>query len=118
MRRVWKLASILLALAASSGAIAHAEGESHLMGVLLKVGDDAIELKAKAGETVSIALDAKTEYLKLEDGEEVAATRADLQVDRRVVVDVEKRGAGLAATRVVIGPKAEAQAPGHEGHNH
>ena len=112
------LASLLFALAAAGAVMAHGTGGQHVMGTLTAVAEGAIEVKDKAGKTVSIALDAKTEYLKLEGKNQVAATREDLEVERRVAVDVAEKGEALAATRVVIGAKvatkeSHEQAGGH-----
>lgn len=113
MRRITILAALFLSCVMARGLEAHGKHQHHVMGTISEVAKDAIQVRTKDEETVAIALDDETEYLKLDGKDEVAATRDDLEKGRRVVVDVAERNETLLATRIVIGTMDES-VPEHE----
>lgn len=93
----------LLALAAlliGIGAAAAHEGHAHIvMGTVTAIDAKHFELKTPGGEVLSIALTAKTKVVK----EKKKAAVRDVQIGRRVVVDIGNGEDPLVAREIQIG---------------
>lgn len=74
-------------------------GATHLMGTVTAVHEQHLEVKTKAGKTVGVQLSSETKYRRSgHQGD--AATRADLQVGDRVVIETALEGETLVAQEI------------------
>lgn len=79
-------------------AVAH-EGHAHkVMGVVAAVDASHVEVKAKDGKTMSIALDAKTKVVR----GKAAAAASDIAPGSRVVVTMMEEGGAMKAMEVQL----------------
>lgn len=103
------LAFTLLMLLTLSTAFAHG-GAEHVMGTVVKVSNDTIDVKTMKGDTKQIMFDSKTSFTKA--GARIQAS--DLKEGDRVVIDVhemKEMGGMLQAESVKVGnAKAKATA--------
>jgi len=110
--------SLGAALAIPGWLLAH-EGHK-VMGSVTAVDASHLEVKDKAGKTVSIALTADTKYRKqgaTATAPSQAAAAADVKVGQRVVVSVKEEGEKMTATEVTLGA-AESARPHDKPHEH
>lgn len=95
--------------------------EGHkVMGTVTAVDASQLEVKDKAGKTVSIVLTAETKYRKpgaTAAAPAQAAAAADVKVGQRVVVSVKEEGEKMTATEVMLGA-AESAHPHDKPHEH
>ncbi|MFQ5720743.1 MAG: hypothetical protein ACE5IK_14485, partial [Acidobacteriota bacterium] len=86
--------TVFLVLGVVPGIIRAHEGHDHkVMGTVVSVAADRLEVEKKDGDTVSVALDEETRYRR---GREVVGI-ADVKAGERVVVTiVEKAGKDTA----------------------
>lgn len=92
------LGTVLLVLGASTAA-AH-DGHAHLvMGTVTTRADTAIEVKTPSGESLTIAVNAKTVVTR--DKRKVGL--AEVQAGRRVVVDIGNGEDPLIAREIRVG---------------
>ena len=100
------LLSVLLLIAASAPAVAHG-GFDHVMGTVVKVGNNVLTVKTAKGD-VDVKLDEHTELTKNDQ----KAQLADLKPGTRVIVDLPHGGPDKPAHSVKIGVTAKT-APAH-----
>jgi len=96
--------SLATALVIPGRLLAH-EGHK-VVGTVTVVDASHLEVKDKAGKTVSIALTADTKYRKqgaTATAPSQAAAAADVKVGQRVVVSVKEEGEKMTATEVMLG---------------
>lgn len=74
---------MILVLAISTAALAHG-GHDHVMGTVIKVTSDTIQVKTANGETKDVTIDDKTTYTMA--GKKASAS--DVKEGARVVIDV------------------------------
>ena len=79
------LALTLLLLLTMGAAFAHG-GAEHVMGTVVKVSNDTIDVKTTKGDTKQIMFDSKTSFTKA--GAKIQAS--DLKEGDRVVIDVHE----------------------------
>lgn len=104
-RRLALLAAVMLVLGAR-GAWAH-DGHSHkITGTVTALNGNDLQVKTTAGKTVSIAINDKTTVTRQKKTVELA----EVQVGRRVVVDVGNGKTPLIAKAIEIGAAAKAAA--------
>lgn len=97
MRRIAVVAAVMLALTAS-GAWAH-EGHAHtVMGTVTALDAQVIKVKTPSGEVLSIAITNKTSVLRAKRKVPIA----DVQVGRRVVVDIGNGEDPLIAREIQV----------------
>lgn len=97
MARVLIAAAALIALAAP--AVAH-DGHAHLvMGTVTARGDKDVKVKTPGGEVLTIAITDKTAVLR---GKQ-KVTVAEVEVGRRVVVDIGNGEDPLVAREIRVG---------------
>lgn len=115
MKRI--MAITLLMLLTLSTAFAHG-GAEHVMGTVVKVSNDTIDVKTMKGDTKQIMFDAKTSFTKA--GAKIQAS--DVKEGDRVVIDVhemKEMGGMLQAESVKVGSaKAKAAAAKEKAHAH
>lgn len=103
------MALTLLLLLAMGAAFAHG-GAEHVMGTVVKVSNDTIDVKTMKGETRQVMFDAKTKFTKA--GAKIQAS--DLKEGDRVVIEaheMKEMGGMLQAVSVKVGSaKAKATA--------
>ena len=87
-----------LCLALAGPLMAHG-GYTHVMGTVTVLDATHVEVKTKAGKTVSVVLTGATKYTK--DG--AAAASSDLKVGQRVSVEAKPKGESLEASEVKLG---------------
>ena len=87
-----------LCLALAGPLLAHG-GYTHVMGTVTAMDATHVEVKTKAGKTVSVMLTGATKFTK--DGAAAAAT--DLKVGQRVSVEAKPKGESLEASEVKLG---------------
>lgn len=93
---------IILAVAAMSVTLVYAHGDAtHITGTITAIEGDHIQIKDQAGKTVMVMLEKTTKYLK----SKTPATRADLKVGTRVLIDakMDEKMKMYAAEEVTIG---------------
>ena len=93
---------IFLTMAAISVTVVYAHGDAtHITGTITAIEGDHIQIKDQAGKTVVVMLQKTTKYLK----SKTPASRADLKVGRRVLVDakMDEKMKMYAAEEVTIG---------------
>ena len=108
-RNTLAVLSLSAALAFPGTLLAH-EGHK-VMGTVTAVDASHLEVKDKAGKTVSIALTAETKYRKpgaTAGAPAQAAAAADVKVGQRVVVSVTEEGEKMTATEVMLGAAEKA----------
>lgn len=95
--------AVLLACAAlmmGIGVAAAHDGHAHIvMGTVTAIDAKHFELKTPSGEVLSVALNAKTKVVK----EKKSAAVRDVQVGRRVVVDIGNGEDPLIAREIQVG---------------
>ena len=100
-RRIVALALAALIIGVH-GAVAH-DGHAHIvMGTVTAVDAKRLEMKTPSGEILSIAITAKTAVLR---DKKKAAVR-EVQVGRRVVVDIGNGEDPLIAREIQVGAVA------------
>lgn len=117
MRRT--VTALLLVAGLMPGLLLAHEGHK-VMGTVTAVDASHLEVKDKAGKTVSIALTAETKYRKpgaTATAPAQAAAAADVKVGQRVVVSVKEEGEKMTATEVMLGA-AEKPHPHSEPQQH
>ncbi len=93
------LSAAMVVVLGASAAWAH-EGHTHtIMGTVMALDAKHVEVKTPSGETLSIALNAKTVVLR----EKRKASISDVQVGRRVVVDIGSGEDPLIAGEIQVG---------------
>jgi hypothetical protein len=98
MRRIAVVAAVVLALTASA-AWAH-EGHVHtVMGTVTALDAKVVKVKTPSGEVLSIAITGKTSVVRAR--RKVAI--AEVQVGRRVVVDIGNGEDPLIAREIQVG---------------
>ena len=97
MKRTIALA--LLALTTLSGPLLAHGGYTHVMGTVTAMDATHVEVKTKAGKTVSVNLTEATKFTK--DG--AAAAAKDMLVGQRVSVEAKPKGDALEASEVKLG---------------
>jgi hypothetical protein len=103
MRRAFT--AVLLTSGLIPGSLLAHEGHK-VMGTVTAVDVNRLEVRAKDGKTVSIALTPETKYVKsgTAGGSKAhAASSADLKVGLRVIVAVTEEGETMTATEVTLG---------------
>ena len=95
---------LIVALAGFAGSAWAHGGHAHVMGIFTAADAKHIEVKAKDGKLVSLAIDNKTTF-KNQDGS--AAKAADVSVGQRVMIDVDGEGDAKTAREVTLGAKAK-----------
>ena len=92
--------------------------EGHrVVGTVTVVDASHLEVKDKAGKTVSIALTADTKYRKAgatAAAPAQAAAAADLKANQRVAVSVTHEGQKMTATEVMLGVVETAHPHDHQ----
>ncbi len=86
--------------------LAH-QAHTHVMGVVAELDADHIVVKNAEGITTSIALTDDTKYRK----GKTAASRADLKIGDRAVVEATKRGDRMIASEVRFSSGGGKKAP-------
>ena len=104
-KRTFVLA-VALSLALAGTLRAHG-GFTHVLGTVMAVDATHVEVKTKAGKTVSVKLTEATKFSK--DG--AAAAAKDVQVGQRVAVEAKGHADALEASEVKLGVVAK-PAPG------
>jgi hypothetical protein len=105
MRGSTFVALSLVAAFLSPGRLSAHEGPK-VMGTVAVIDASHLEVKDKAGNTVSIALTAETKYRKTgatATAPARAATAADVKVGQRVAVRVTHEGDKMTAMEVMLG---------------
>ena len=97
LKRNVALASALC-LALVGPLLAHG-GYTHVMGTVTVLDATHVEVKTKAGKTVSVMLTGATKFTK--DG--AAAAASELKVGQRVSVEAKPKGESLEASEVKLG---------------
>jgi hypothetical protein len=95
-RNVALVSALFLALA---GPLMAHGGYTHVMGTVTVLDATHVEVKTKAGKTVSVTLTGATRFTK--DG--AAAAASDLKVGQRVSVEAKPKGESLEASEVKLG---------------
>ena len=90
--------ALALCLAVAVPLFAHG-GYTHVMGTVTAMDATHVEVKTKAGKTVSVKLTEGTKFTK--DG--TAAAAKDMQVGQRVAVEAKGHGDALEASEVKLG---------------
>lgn len=104
------IAIALLAAFPSLTAFAH-EGHAHkVMGTVVSITSDQIEVTTPEGKKESLVLTAKTLFKK----DKTAAAAKDVAVGARVVLSVVERDGKKSVSEVMIG--AATPAPKHDKH--
>ena len=104
-------AVLFLAVSTSFTAFAH-EGHAHkVMGTVVSITADLIEVTTPEGKKESLALTAKTAFKK----DKMVAAAKDVAVGTRVVLSVVEKDGKKSVTEVMIGAAA-APAAKHEKH--
>ena len=92
--------SAAMVLVLGSNAVWAHEGHTHtIMGTVMARDAKHVEVKTPSGETLSIALNAKTVVLR----EKRKASISDVQVGRRLVVDIGSGEDPLIAGEIQVG---------------
>ncbi|HEX9304573.1 MAG TPA: hypothetical protein VGA31_09015 [Thermoanaerobaculia bacterium] len=86
MRKAITYSCMAILLAASAAAIAH--GHGHVMGTILTVHPDHLDVQTKDGKSVSVPLTKSTRYFR----GNAKTTAADLMAGSRVVVHLAADG--------------------------
>lgn len=111
MRKITVILTLAFTLLTGGLALAH-EGHNHgpdqLMGTVIAVSADQLEIKTKEGKAVTVPLTKETKYFK---GDQQAA-QADVQKGVRVIVHLGDKG---AAKEVRLGSAKQEHAE-HGGH--
>ena len=112
MNRILLMTIVVAALVFPLAAAAH-DGHAHIvMGTVTAVDAKRLEMKTPSGEILSIAITAKTSVLR----DKKKAAMRDVQVGRRVVVDIGNGEDPLVARGIQVGavaPGAGASAAAH-----
>lgn len=107
-RRIALMAAVMLALAAPT-VWAH-DGHAHfIMGTVTARDAKQVKVKTPSGEILAIAITAKTSVLR--DKRKVAV--AEVQVGRRVVVDIGNGEDPLIAREIQVGVMAASPPAGN-----
>jgi uncharacterized protein DUF5666 len=94
--------AVALSLALAGTLRAHG-GFTHVMGTVTAMDATHVEVKTKAGKTVSVKLTEATKFIK--DG--AAAAAKDLQIGQRVAVEAKGHADALEASEVKLGVMAK-----------
>lgn len=109
--------AVLISLAMLTIGLAFAHGGAeHVMGTVVKVSTDTIEVKTAKGETKQIMIDSKTSFTKA--GAKIQSS--DLKEGDRVVVDaheMKEMNGMLQAESVKVGT-SKAKAAAEKSHAH
>ena len=105
MKRVVLAVSLILAAVPLRPAFAQAGGE-RLRGTILKAEATRLEVKARQGKTISVALTPGTKLFH----KKAPATAAELKVGRKVVVQAVRKGETLEALEIKIGGEGDDKA--------
>ena len=107
-RRITLLAVAVIALGAGV-AVAH-DGHDHLiMGTVMTLDAKHLEVKTPSGEVLSIAVNEKTTTVR----DKKKITFKEVQVGRRVVVNIGNGEDPLIAREIQLGAALPAPANGH-----
>jgi Domain of unknown function (DUF5666) len=98
--------AVALCLALAGPLVAHG-GFTHVMGTVTAVDATHVEVKTKAGKTVSVKLTEATRFTR--DGATAAAK--DVQVGQRVAVEAKGHADALEASEVKLGVARPVPAP-------
>lgn len=90
--------AVALSLALAGALRAHG-GNTHVLGTVTAVDATHVEVKTKAGKTVTVKLTEATKFTK--NG--AAAAAKDMQVGQRVAVEAKPKGEALEASEVKLG---------------
>jgi hypothetical protein len=90
--------ALALCLALVGPLLAHGD-YTHVMGTVAAMDATHVEVKTRAGKTVSVMLTGATKYTK--GG--AAAAASDMQVGQRVSVEAKHKGENLEASEVKLG---------------
>ena len=97
--------AVALSLALAGTLRAHG-GYTHVMGTVTAMDATHVEVKTKAGKTVSVKLTEATRFTK--DG--AAAAAKDMLVGQRVSVEAKPKGDALEASEVKLGVMSKPEA--------
>lgn len=98
----------LMILFAATILLAHGDA-THLMGTVTSIDAKTVTIKDKDGKAINVMLETKTKYVK----DKKAATKNDLKVGTRVVIDakMDEKMKMYDAEEIQIGT---AEAPAHK----
>lgn len=104
MTRRWVLFAVVMLVVGARSAWPH-DGHTHkIMGTVTARGEKHFDVKTPGGETLSIAINAKTSILR----GKAKADVGEVRVGRRVVVDIGNGEDPLIAREIQLGPAAPA----------
>ena len=109
MNRRWAIAALSIALVGMTAGVSAHDGHVHkIMGTVMARDAKHLEVKTPSGEILSIAITAKTVVTR--DKRKVSVT--DVQVGRRVVVEIGNGEDPLIAGAIQVGAALPAGSSG------